>query len=193
MTDEATISVSGLALNLEHDHVGIALFGNDNLVSEGDLVKRTEEILNIPVGTALLGRVVDSLGQPIDNLSPSTFSTEPHDFVEKKAPGIIERKSVHQPLLTGILAIDSMIPVGRGQRELIIGDRQTGKTAIAIDTIINQRTNHIEKNEDAVFCIYVAVGQKRSTVAQLVQRLRIEEALEYTTVVSATASEAAAL
>jgi proton translocating ATP synthase F1 alpha subunit len=172
----------------------VALFGGDNFVSEGDLAVRTEEILSIPVGKNLLGRVIDSLGQPIDNLEPFVFLQKDYSLVEVKAPGINDRQSVKEPLQTGILSVDSMIPIGRGQRELIIGDRQTGKTAIAVDTIINQKNNHENQNlKEAVYCIYVAIGQKRSTVAQLVERLKTESALGFTTVVSATASEAAAL
>ncbi len=186
-------NISGIALNLERDFVGIAIFGNDSLVSEGDSVKRSFSILSIPTGPTLLGRVVDSLGNTIDGLKKEIDKNTLRQ-IEVKAPGIIDRESVKEPVQTGILAIDSMIPIGRGQRELIIGDRQTGKTAIAIDTIINQKFLHQEKNNrNRIFCIYVAVGQKRSTVAQLVERLKKEDAFHYTTVVSATASEAAAL
>jgi len=186
-------NVSGIALNLEQNFVGIAIFGNDDLVSEGDTVLRSNSILEIPTGESLLGRVVDALGQTIDGGETINFTKEDYNLLEIKAPGINDRHSVNQPLQTGILAIDSMIPIGKGQRELIIGDRQTGKTAIAIDTIINQRDLHVSNSVDKVFCIYVAIGQKRSSVAQLVERLRLEQALGYTTVVSATASEAAAL
>jgi len=187
--------INGIALNLEKDFVGVAIFGNDSLVSEGAIVKRSFSIISILTGPQLLGRVVDSLGNPIDGLPAFTQQkTADIKLVEIKAPGIIDRESVRQPLQTGIISIDSMIPIGKGQRELIIGDRQTGKTAIAIDTIINQRALHsTPQNADKVFCIYVAVGQKRSTVAQLVERLKQEQAFTYTTVVSATASEAAAL
>jgi proton translocating ATP synthase F1 alpha subunit len=186
-------NISGIALNLERDFVGIAIFGNDSLVSEGDSVKRSFSILSIPTGPTLLGRVVDSLGNTIDGLK-NEIDKDTLRQIEVKAPGIIDRESVKEPVQTGILAIDSMIPIGKGQRELIIGDRQTGKTAIAIDTIINQKFLHQEENNrNRIFCIYVAVGQKRSTVAQLVERLKKEEAFHYTTVVSATASEAAAL
>ena len=174
--------VYGMALNLEEDFVGAVLLGSDSGIKEGDTVRRTDRIVSVPVGEALLGRVVNPLGQPIDGKGPLlTTETRP---IESPAPGIIERKSVHQPLQTGIKAIDSMIPIGRGQRELIIGDRQTGKTAIALDTIINQ------KGKD-VICIYVAIGQKRSTVAGVVETLTANGAMDYTIVVSATASELA--
>ncbi len=176
--------VSGMVLNLEEMAVGVAILGDETLIKEGATVKRTGKIVQVPVGKELLGRVVNSLGQPIDGLGEikaSKFSR-----VEVKAPGIIERKSVHEPLQTGLKAIDAMIPIGRGQRELIIGDRQTGKTAIAIDTIINQ------KGKD-VFCIYVAIGQKQSTVAQVVDRLKKSGAMDYTIVVAANASEQAPL
>jgi len=185
--------VSGIALNLEKDLVGIALFGNDNQVSEGDRAFRTHSIISIPTGPQMLGRVVDSLGNTIDGDTPLENTAADLQELDVKAPGIIDRESVKQPLQTGIMAVDSMIPIGKGQRELIIGDRQTGKTAIAIDTILNQRALHAANSPDKVFCIYVAVGQKRSTVAQLVERLRKENALQYTTVVAATASDAAAL
>jgi F-type H+-transporting ATPase subunit alpha len=176
--------VSGMVLNLEEMAVGVAILGDETLIKEGATVKRTGKIVQVPVGKELLGRVVNSLGQPVDGLGEikaSKFSR-----VEVKAPGIIERKSVHEPLQTGLKAIDAMIPIGRGQRELIIGDRQTGKTAIAIDTIINQ------KGKD-VFCIYVAIGQKQSTVAQVVDRLKKAGAMDYTIVVAANASEQAPL
>lgn len=176
--------VFGLVLNLEEDSVGIAVFGDVSHVKEGDTVKRTGKILQVPVGMGLVGRVVNALGQPIDGKGP----VQSKDFrsVEIKAPGIVKRQSVNQPLQTGIKAIDAMIPIGRGQRELIIGDRQTGKTAVAVDAIINQ------KGQD-VFCIYVAIGQKQSTVAQVVEKLRTSGAMDYTIVVSATASEQAPL
>ncbi len=185
----------GLAFDLTRDFVGIAIFGNDSLIEEGDFVTRSYSILSIPTGPALLGRVVDSLGNTIDGLeNVSMENTDNVRQLEIKAPGIIDRESVKEPVQTGILAVDSMIPIGKGQRELIIGDRQTGKTAIAIDTIINQKFLHLEENNpNKVFCIYVAIGQKRSSVAQLVERLKKEGAFAYTTVVSATASEAAAL
>jgi F-type H+-transporting ATPase subunit alpha len=186
--------VSGIALNLEKDLVGVALFGNDSLVSEGHQVYRSKQLISVPTGPHLLGRVVDSLGNTIDGLEDPANEASDFTEVDVKAPGIIDRESVKQPLQTGIIAVDSMIPIGKGQRELIIGDRQTGKTAIAIDTILNQRELHQNNaNPDKVFCIYVAIGQKRSSVAQLVERLRRENALSYTTVVSATASDAAAL
>jgi F-type H+-transporting ATPase subunit alpha len=174
----------GLVLNLEADNVGVALFGESSGVREGDLVKRTGRIMEVPVGEAVVGRVVNALGQPVDGKGP--IVSKQRRRVEIKAPGIVQRQSVRQALQTGIKAIDSMIPIGRGQRELIIGDRQTGKTAVAVDTIINQ------KGQD-VFCIYVAVGQKQSTVAQVVDRLRQYGAMEYTTVVLAGASETAPL
>src|SRR5512138_3712564 len=176
--------VSGMCLNLEEDNVGAAILGDFEAIKEGDTVKRTGRIVEVPVGDALIGRVVDAIGQPIDGKGPINSS----DFrkVEVKAPGIVQRKSVHQPMQTGLKAIDSMVPIGRGQRELIIGDRQTGKTAVAMDTIINQ------KGGDVV-CIYVAIGQKRSTVAQVVSKLQEHGAMDYTIVVAATASEPAPL
>ncbi|MCK5916438.1 MAG: F0F1 ATP synthase subunit alpha, partial [Deltaproteobacteria bacterium] len=176
--------IYGMVLNLEEDNVGAVLFGEDIEIGEGDEVKRTGRIVEVPVGEALLGRVVNALGQPIDGKGP--IETDLSRRVEIKAPGIVDRQSVHEPLQTGLKAIDSMVPIGRGQRELIIGDRQTGKTAVAIDTIINQ------KNTD-VYCIYVAIGQKRSTVAQVVAKLEEHGAMEYTTVVAATASDPAPL
>ena len=177
-------NITGMALNLEEDNVGVVIFGSDHTIKEGDEVKRTERIAEIPVGEGLLGRVVDPLGLPIDGKGPIA-STETR-LIETIAPGIVDRKSVHEPMQTGLKAIDSMVPIGRGQRELIIGDRQTGKTAIAIDTIINQ------KGGDVV-CIYVGIGQKRSTMAQIVQRLETEGAMAHTIVVSSTASEPAPL
>ena len=177
-------SVTGMTLNLQEDNVGVVIFGNDRAIKEGDEVKRTERIAEIPVGEGLLGRVVDPLGNPIDGKGPIESSDA--RLIETIAPGIVARKSVHQPMQTGLKAIDSMVPIGRGQRELIIGDRQTGKTAIAIDTIINQ------KGGDMI-CIYVGIGQKRSTMAQIVQRLENEGAMEHTIVVSSTASEPAPL
>ncbi|GAB6086249.1 F0F1 ATP synthase subunit alpha [Alkaliphilus crotonatoxidans] len=177
-------NVYGMALNLEEDNVGCVLLGSDDNIKEGDIVKRTQRIVEVPVGEALLGRVVNALGQPIDGKGP--INSTQYREIEKVAPGIIKRKSVHEPLQTGIKAIDSMIPIGRGQRELIIGDRQTGKTAIAIDTIINQ------KNTD-VLCIYVAIGQKKSTVAQIYDVLSQNGAMDYTIIVSASASELAPL
>jgi F-type H+-transporting ATPase subunit alpha len=181
---EFSHEVMGMVLNLEEDNVGVALLGEDHYVKEGDVVKRTGRIVQVPVGEALIGRVVNPLGEPLDGKGP--IETQDHRNVEEKAPGVVWRLPVKEPLQTGIKAIDSMIPIGRGQRELIIGDRQTGKTALAIDTIINQ------KGKD-VFCFYVAIGQKQSTVAQVVERLRQHGAMEYTTVVSATASEPAPL
>lgn len=176
--------VYGMALNLEEDNVGCVLLGSDDNIKEGDLVKRTGRIVEVPVGDRLIGRVVNALGQPIDGNGP--INTRVFREIEKIAPGVIERKSVNEPLQTGIKAIDSMIPIGRGQRELIIGDRQTGKTALAIDTIINQ------KGQD-VICIYVAIGQKRSTVAQIVDVMKKRGAMDYSIVVAATASELAPL
>ncbi len=176
--------VFGMVLNLEEDNVGVALLGSDRRIVEGDLVKRTNRIVDVPVGPGLEGRVVNALGMPIDGRGPIEF-TERHQ-IEIKAPGIIARQSVHEPLQTGLKAIDSMVPIGRGQRELIIGDRQTGKTVVAIDAIINQKHTGVK-------CIYVAIGQKESTVAQVVERLKKAGAMDYTTVVSATAAEAAPL
>jgi F-type H+-transporting ATPase subunit alpha len=176
--------VYGMVLNLEEDNVGAVLLGSDQNIKEGDTVKRTERIVEVPVGKELIGRVVNALGQPIDGKGP--IKSEKFRPIEAEAPGVIDRKSVHQPLQTGIKAIDSMIPIGRGQRELIIGDRQTGKTAVCIDTILNQK-------EENVICIYVAIGQKKSTVAQLVKTLEENGAMDYTMVVSASASEAAPL
>ena len=184
--------LKGMALNLESDSVGVVIFGDDRGVQEGDIVKRTGAIVEVPVGEGLLGRVVDGLGNPIDGKGPLKKVKKAR--VEVKAPGIIERKSVHEPMSTGLKAIDALIPVGRGQRELIIGDRQTGKTAIAVDTIINQKPLHAGDDESKkLYCIYVAVGQKRSTVAQVVKRLEESGALEYSIVVAATASEPAPL
>ena len=176
--------VRGMVLNLEEGNVGVALLGNDHLIKEGDIVRRSGGIMSVPVGDAMKGRVVNSLGEPIDGLGE--IETTEISPVEVKAPGIIARKSVHEPMLTGLKAIDSMVPIGRGQRELIIGDRQTGKTAIALDAIINQ------KGQDMV-CVYVAIGQKQSTVASVVERLRREGAMEYTVVVTAGSSESAPL
>ncbi|MGH1572612.1 F0F1 ATP synthase subunit alpha [Methylobacterium sp. P31] len=182
--------VRGMALNLEQDNVGIVVFGSDREIKEGQTVKRTGAIVDVPVGKGLLGRVVDALGNPIDGKGP-IVSTE-RRRVDVKAPGIIPRKSVHEPMATGLKAIDALIPVGRGQRELIIGDRQTGKTAIALDTILNQKPAHAGTDEKAkLYCIYVAVGQKRSTVAQFVKVLEDQGALEYSIVIAATASDAA--
>ncbi len=182
----------GMALNLEDDNVGIVIFGDDRDINEGDTVKRTGHIVEVPVGKGLLGRVVDALGNPIDGKGP--LKNVKQMQVEVKAPGIIERQSVTEPMQTGIKAIDSLVPIGRGQRELIIGDRQTGKTTVAIDAILNQKdTNQSGDEKDKLFCIYVAIGQKRSTVAQIVKTLEDHGALEYTIVVAATASDPAPL
>ena len=184
--------IKGMALNLEVDNVGIVIFGDDRNIKEGDTVKRTGDIVDVPVGKDLLGRVVDALGNPIDGKGP--IVTDDRARVEVKAPGIIPRKSVHEPVQTGLKAIDALIPIGRGQRELIIGDRQTGKSALVIDTIINQRTvNESDDELEKLYCIYVAIGQKRSTVAQLVKTLKDYDALKYSIVVAATASEPAPL
>ncbi len=174
----------GLVLNLEEASVGVVLLGRSEVLSEGMIVKRLGKLLSVPVGDAVIGRVVNALGEPVDGKGP--IEATEHRFVEEKAPGIMERKSVHEPLATGIKAIDALVPIGRGQRELIIGDRQTGKTTVALDAIINQKGN-------GVICVYVAVGQKESTVAQVVRRLEEHGAMEYTIVVTATAAEAAAL
>ncbi len=185
-------TVKAMAANLETDHVGVVIVGRDSKIREGDTVKRTGNVVDVNVGMGLLGRVVDALGNPIDGKGPLTDVKSA--LVEKKAPGIIPRKSVHEPMETGIKAIDALVPIGRGQRELIIGDRQTGKTAIAIDTIINQKQNNMgDDPKKKLFCIYVAIGQKRSSVAKLVETLREKGALEYTIVVAATASDAAPL
>jgi len=184
--------VKGMALNLEADNVGVVIFGSDTNIKEGDTVRRTETIVDVPVGKALLGRVVDALGNPIDGKGP--IATTERRLVEQKAPGIIPRQGVSEPVQSGLKAIDALVPVGRGQRELIIGDRQTGKSAVAIDTFINQRDAHKGDNEnEKLYCIYVAVGQKRSTVAQIVKQLEENGAMEYSIVVAATASEPAPL
>uniref|UniRef100_A0A2I9LNS3 ATP synthase subunit alpha n=1 Tax=Centruroides hentzi TaxID=88313 RepID=A0A2I9LNS3_9SCOR len=189
---EFSSGLKGMALNLEPDNVGIVVFGNDKLIKEGDIVKRTGAIVDVPIGAEILGRVVDALGNPIDGKGPLNAKTRAR--VGVKAPGIIPRISVREPMLTGIKAVDSLVPIGRGQRELIIGDRQTGKTAIAIDTIINQKNfNEGSDEKKKLYCIYVAIGQKRSTVAQIVKRLTDSDAMKYTIVVSATASDAAPL
>ena len=185
--------IKGMALNLESDNVGVVIFGDDRSIKEGDVVKRTGAIVDAPVGKKLLGRVVDALGNPIDGKGDLDKKLE-RRRVDVKAPGIIPRQSVNQPMQTGLKAIDSLIPIGRGQRELIIGDRQTGKTAVAIDTIINQKEINKTGNEkEKLYCIYVAIGQKRSTVAQIVKSLEDAGAMEYTTIVSATASDPAPL
>jgi F-type H+/Na+-transporting ATPase subunit alpha len=186
--------IRGMALNLEVDNVGIVIFGSDQDIKEGDTVKRTKSIVDVPVGNGLLGRVVDGLGNPIDGKGPIA-STE-RRVADQKAPGIIPRKSVHEPMATGLKAVDAMIPVGRGQRELIIGDRQTGKTAVALDTILNQKSYNDAAGTDEskkLYCVYVAIGQKRSTVAQLVKKLQESGADAYTIVVAATASDPAPL
>ena len=184
--------IKGMALNLETDNVGVVIFGTDSEIKEGDTVKRTGTIVDVPVGKGLLGRVVDGLGNPIDGKGPLVDVTRTR--VEVKAPGIIPRKSVHEPMQTGLKAVDSLVPIGRGQRELIIGDRQTGKTAVVIDTFLNQKPiNQGDDESKKLYCIYVAVGQKRSTVAQIVKTLEDAGALEYSIVVAATASEPAPL
>ena len=184
--------IAGMALNLERDNVGVVIFGSDKTIKEGDVVKRTGSIVDVPIGKGLLGRVVDALGNPIDG--KGALKNVKRTRVESKAPGIMPRESVSEPMQTGLKAIDSLIPVGRGQRELIIGDRQTGKTAIAIDTFLNQKSTNDKAGKDdtkKLFCIYVAVGQKRSTVAQIVKTLEERGALEYSIVVAATASDPA--
>ena len=184
--------IKGMTLNLETDNVGISIFGDDTGIKEGDIVKRTGDIVDVPVGKELLGRVVDGLGNPIDG--KGVIQSKERKRIELKAPGIIPRQSVKEPMQTGIKALDALVPIGRGQRELIIGDRQTGKTAVAIDTILNQKTVNQSKNEkEKLYCVYVAIGQKRSTVAQIVKTLEDNGAMEYTIVVSATASEPAPL
>ncbi|AUX70354.1 F0F1 ATP synthase subunit alpha [Porphyrobacter sp. HT-58-2] len=189
---EFSNGVQGMALNLEADNVGVVIFGSDSEIKEGDVVKRTGTIVDVPVGKGLLGRVVDALGNPIDGKGP--IVAEKRSRVEVKAPGIIPRESVSEPVQTGLKAIDALVPVGRGQRELIIGDRQTGKTAVAIDTFINQKeANQGDDEKKKLYCVYVAVGQKRSTVAQIVKQLEENGAMEYSIVVAATASEPAPL
>jgi proton translocating ATP synthase F1 alpha subunit len=184
----------GMALNLERENVGVVVFGNDRGIKQGDIVERTSQIIDVPVGDQLLGRVVDALGNPVDGKGP--IETSRRSRVEVKAPGILARKSVHEPVQTGVKAIDSLLPIGRGQRELIIGDRQTGKTAIAVDSIINQRSINADveaTNAQKLVCIYVAVGQKRSTVLQIISSLTKENALGYSVVVAATAGDSASL
>uniref|UniRef100_A0A1D1XD08 ATP synthase subunit alpha n=1 Tax=Anthurium amnicola TaxID=1678845 RepID=A0A1D1XD08_9ARAE len=189
---EFSSGIKGMALNLEADNVGIVVFGNDRLIKEGDVVKRTNQIVDVPVGPGLLGRVIDALGNPIDGKGP--IAATERKRVQLKAPGILPRQSVSEPMATGIKSVDAMVPIGRGQRELIIGDRQTGKTAVALDTILNQkRWNDGNDESKKLYCVYVAVGQKRSTVAQLVQTLEENDALKYSIIVAATASEAAPL
>jgi proton translocating ATP synthase F1 alpha subunit len=189
---EFASGVKGMALNLENENVGVVLFGSDTAINEGDIVKRTGTIVDVPVGLGMLGRVVDALGQPIDGKGP--LKDVKRQRVEVKAPGIIARKSVHEPMQTGVKAVDSLVPIGRGQRELIIGDRQTGKTAIAIDAILNQKDVNAGQDESKkLYCVYVAIGQKRSTVAQLVKILEDAGALDYSIIVAATASDPAPL
>src|SRR6266850_2622008 len=193
MVEFTKAGVKGMALNLERDNVGVVIFGEDRAIAEGDEVRRLGEIVDVPVGKGLLGRVVNPLGEPIDGKGPLSDIAE-RRRVDVKAPGIIPRKSVHEPVQTGLKAIDTLIPIGRGQRELIIGDRQTGKTAVAIDAIINQKQINAGSDESLkLYCIYVAIGQKRSTVAQIVKTLQDYGALEYSIVVAATASEPAPL
>lgn len=185
-------NIMGMALNLETDNVGVVIFGSDRDIKEGDIVKRTKSIVDVPVGDELLGRVVDGLGNPLDGKGP--IKTKNRGIADSKAPGIIPRKSVHEPMATGLKSVDAMIPIGRGQRELIIGDRQTGKTAVALDTILNQKSYNDAAGDDEgkkLYCVYVAVGQKRSTVAQLVKKLEEAGAMEYSIVVAATASDPA--
>jgi len=194
VTEKKDQSVTGIALNLENKYVSVAIFGNERLVGQGTQVKRGLRLVSVPTGEMLLGRVIDALGNVIDGRGALKISQKNYSAIEVKAPGIISRQTVNQPVQTGLTAIDTMIPIGRGQRELIIGDRQTGKTAIAVDAIINQKSFH--KSNDAknrIFCVYVAIGQKRSTVIQIVERLRKEGSLDFTTVVAATASDAASL
>ena len=184
--------IQGMALNLESDNVGVVIFGSDQDIKEGDVVKRTNSIVDVPIGDELLGRVVDGLGNPIDGKGP--IKTKKRGLAEVKAPGIIPRKSVHEPMATGLKSVDAMIPIGRGQRELIIGDRQTGKTAVALDAILNQKSYNEAAGDDEykkLYCVYVAIGQKRSTVAQLVKKLEESGAMEYSIVVAATASDPA--
>ena len=186
--------IVGMALNLESDNVGIVIFGSDRDIKEGDTVKRTNSIVDVPTGDELLGRVVDGLGNPIDGKGP--VKTKTRSVADVKAPGIIPRKSVHEPMATGLKSVDAMIPIGRGQRELIIGDRQTGKTAVALDAVLNQKTYNDAAGDDEnkkLYCVYVAIGQKRSTVAQLVKKLEESGAMEYSIVVAATASDPAPL
>ena len=184
--------IQGMALNLEADNVGVVIFGSDRDIKEGDVVKRTNSIVDVPVGPGLLGRVVDGLGNPLDGKGP--IKSKDRSVADVKAPGIIPRKSVHEPMATGLKSVDAMIPIGRGQRELIIGDRQTGKTAVALDTILNQKSYNDAAGDDdskKLYCVYVAVGQKRSTVAQLVKKLEESGAIDYSIVVAATASDPA--
>ncbi len=187
---EFSAGIKGMALNLETDNVGVVIFGSDREITEGDIVKRTGAIVDTPVGPELLGRVVDALGNPIDGKGP--IKTKTRSRVDVKAPGILPRRSVHEPMSTGLKAVDALIPIGRGQRELIIGDRQTGKTAIILDTFLNQKEGHVSGPEnDKLYCVYVAIGQKRSTVAQFVKVLEDAGAMQYSIVIAATASDAA--
>jgi len=192
MVEFVNAGIKGMALNLENDNVGIVIFGNDRLIIESDIVKRTGSIVDVPVGRGLLGRIVDALGEPIDG--KGAVKSDQRMRVEVKAPGILARKSVHEPMQTGLKAVDSLIPIGRGQRELIIGDRQTGKTAIAVDTIINQRElNSGSDEKKKLYCVYVAIGQKRSTVAQIAAKLEDNKAMDFAIIVAATASDSAPL
>jgi proton translocating ATP synthase F1 alpha subunit len=185
--------VTGIALNLENNTITVAIFGNERLVSQGTEVHRGLRLVSVPRGDVLLGRVVDALGNAIDGRGIIKVSSDNCHAIEVKAPGIIRRQTINEPVQTGVTAIDTMIPIGRGQRELIIGDRQTGKTSIAVDAIINQKSFHVRRSVNRIYCIYVAIGQKRSIVIQIVERLRKEDALSYTTIVAATASDAASL
>merc|ERR1711998_328266 len=192
MVEFSPSGIKGMALNLETDSVGIVVFGNDRMIKEGNIVKRSGAIMDVPIGMGCLGRVIDGIGEPIDGKGP--LAATERRRVEIKAPGIIPRQSVCEPMQTGLKAVDVLVPIGRGQRELIIGDRQTGKTAIAIDTIINQKEGHKTGDDtEKLFCVYVAIGQKRSTVAQIVNTLEEEGCMGFTTVVAATASDAAPL
>merc|ERR1711968_324045 len=192
MVEFSPSGIKGMSLNLESDSVGVVIFGNDRMIKEGDIVKRSGDIMDVPIGMGVLGRVIDGLGNPIDGKGPLQCTERRR--VEMKAPGIMPRQSVCEPMMTGLKAVDVLVPIGRGQRELIIGDRQTGKTAIALDCILNQKATH-DANDEALklYCIYVAVGQKRSTVAQIVKTLEDEGCLDFATIVAATASDAAPL
>ncbi len=193
MVEFVNANLKGMALNLNIDVVGVVIFGSERLIKEGDIVKRTGSLMSVPVGEGVLGRVINVLGEPIDNNGP--IKTSEFGKVEVKAPGIIDRQSVKEPLITGLKIVDSLIPIGRGQRELIIGDRQTGKTSIAIDAIISQKNNNLYalKDEDNVYCVYVSIGQKRSTLAQILRTLKKHDAMKYTVIVAATASDSASL
>ena len=187
------LPIKGIALNLENEFVLVAIFGNERLIGEGNSVKRGYRLVNVPTGLQLLGRVIDALGNKIDSGTALKINKKNYKPIEIKAPGIVTRQTVNEPVQTGITAIDSMIPIGRGQRELIIGDRQTGKTAIAVDTIINQVENHKKKSKERIYCVYVAIGQKRSTVVQIAERLKKEQAMSYTIIIAATAADPAPL